>query len=134
MTFTNTAIAAPPVPPVPIVNDGAWFSPADAGQIDHDKQELELIRQQVKVLVDANNNLTKQNELLQKEVDLNKQLADIAEKKAEASDKAFQQMKEISDKWQELAKVTNKPKVAWTQILGGVIAGIIAGAWIASIL
>jgi hypothetical protein len=114
-----------------VVNEGAWFSYEDIRQIDKDKQELDILKDIVTTLEEANLNLTKQNEDLIKEAKYQKQLTDIAEREAAASDKAFQQMKEISDKWQELAKATQKPKISFPQILGGIIAGIIAGIFIA---
>jgi hypothetical protein len=126
MIFVGSAMGQPPALKIPALDEGVWFNFSDSGQIDRDKQELSLLREENSELKGANATLTKEKELAQKEADLNKQLADIAEKKSEASDQAFKQMKEISDKWQELAK-EKKKTFNITQILGGIIAGLVSG-------
>jgi len=92
-------------------------------RIDHDVQELDLLRQksneQGKTIAELERSLASEkrtNELNERELYLNKKIIEVKDMEIQALNRNFDQMKEVADRSLKLAE-TAKPKSNW-EVLG----------------
>lgn len=88
-------------------------------QIDHDAQEVILLRQkskeQEKTIAELERSLAiekKTNELNEREIYLQKKIIEVKDMEIQALNRNFDQMKEVADRAIKLAE-TSKPKSNW---------------------
>ncbi len=81
-------------------------------ECDFDRKELELRKQQDILKDQRIANLEKELELAKKEIDLKDRIITIKDMEIQAKDRAFVDMKEVSDRAIKLAEVS-KPKSNW---------------------
>lgn len=99
-------------------------------ECDFDRRELELLRVQLTLKDQRITQLEKENDLLKQEQAINQRIIAVKDMEIEVHKKAFESMKEVSDRALKLAE-TGKPQSNW-QLMGLLgLAAFALGALIA---
>jgi len=81
-------------------------------ECDLDRKELELRKQQDVIKEQRINNLEKELELAKREIDIKDKIIAVKDMEIQAQKRAFDDMKEVSDRAIKLAEI-GKPKSNW---------------------